>query len=398
MGREGRVSMRIAIDVQPLQTGTRFNEHGYYLRNVLQHLSRLDGDNEYTFLLNNAAYLADVTPPAFSWKKHYVTRKHLLGRWWWRWDTVYLPTVFLRKNIDLYHYNSLAEWERMIPPIPFGKHRVVATIYDMLPLKFPEDRSASGPSSRWAGEYATKLHRLAYADVILTLSECSKQDILSLLPLPESRIVVTSCGLADHFTHPPASGQAERVRATYHLPEAFILYPGGYVSRRKNIERLLEAYDLLRQALPAPLPALVLAGLSQPADQEQVASLLHKRNLALHVMTLPYIPEEDRPYLYRAATLLVYPSLYEGFARPVAEALACGAVVAASNTSSFPEIAGDAAFYFDPYDSANMAEVMAEGLSNIPRRQDFQHRGPDQAARFSWETTARKILAVYNQV
>lgn len=390
--------MRIAIDVQPLQTGTRFGGVGCYLRNVLQRICRLDGDNEYTFLLNNSDYLANVNAPSSHWKKHYLTRKYRLGRWWWCWDTVYLPMVFVQKSIDLYHYNSLSEIEKMAPPVPFGKHRVVATIHDLIPLKFPEQSQAYFALSRWNFDYTAKLRRLEHADAIITVSEYSKKDIIQFLNYPEEKVFVAYNGVSEIFRQKPMQNQLDEFTQKYHLPDNFILYLGGYYSKRKNIERLLRAYKILRQHLPHPQLKLVLAGLSNPTHQKQIFSMIHELQLTSNVIPLPYIPGEELPYLYRAATLFVYPSLYEGFGLPAAEALACGTVTAVSNVSSLPEIVGDAGLYFDPYDVHSIAEIMHEGLTNTEKRGELQRHGPQQAAQFSWQQTAKRILSVYNQV
>ncbi len=390
--------MRIAIDVQPLQTGTRFGGIGGYLRNVLQRIDRFDGNHEYTFLLNNSDYLANVNAPFLNWEKHYLTRKHRLGRWRWCWDTVYLPMVFVQKNIDLYHYNSLAEFEKMAPPVPFGRHRVVATIYDLIPLKFPQQSPPHFASSRWSFDYSSKLRRLERADAIITISEASRQDIIQLLNYPKDRVFIAYCGISEIFKQQPGQEQYEHVKTKYRLPQQFILYLGGYYSDRKNINHLLKAYKILCQHLAAPHPKLVLAGLSNPMHQDQIFPMIHELQLTPNVIPLPYIPEAELPCLYRAATLFVYPSLYEGFSLPVAEALTCGTVTAASKTSSLPEIVGDAGLYFDPCDVHSIAETMHEGLTNTEKRNDLQQRGPGQVARFSWDQTAQTILSVYNQI
>ena len=271
--------MRIAIDVQPLQTETRFSHIGNYLRNVLQQLHHIDEDNEYTFLLNNSDHLADVNTSFMTLKKHYLTRKHLLGRWWWCWDTVHLPTGFIQKNIDVFHYNSLAESEHMTPPKPFGKHRVVATIPDLIPLKFPESVTPLSSSSQRSVNYSAKLRCLEHADALITVSEYSKQEILECLAYPEKRVFVAYNGISEIFRQQPSQEQHQEVIEKYHLPDDFILYVGSYTSPRKNIERFLKAYKILRHALPAPQPYLLLSGLSDSPYQEKIAALIHSLSL-----------------------------------------------------------------------------------------------------------------------
>jgi glycosyltransferase involved in cell wall biosynthesis len=390
--------MRIGIDVQPLQTGTRYAGVGCYLRNILRHLSDIDTENEYILFLNNSDYLEEVKPPSPTWKKYYVTRKHRLGRFWWCWDTLHLSTVLSRKKIDIYHYNSLSEFEKMAPPFPFGKHRVVATIHDLIPLKFPNQSSEYFSSSRWSFDYSSKLRRLQYTDAIITVSNHSKQDINELLNYPEERIFVAYNGISDGFVHEPDQEQLEQFKKKYPLPEFFILYLGGYYSKRKNLERLFEAYKILRHNNFSPQPSLVLAGLSNPVHKKRIGFLLDEKKLSQYTIYLPYIPDEELPLLYRLAALFVYPSLYEGFGLPVAEAMACGTMVATSNCSSLPEVVGEAGLYFDPYDTHAIAETMYEGLTNMPRRKVLQQKGQKRATLFSWEQAARTVLSIYKQI
>ncbi|MDY0091269.1 MAG: glycosyltransferase family 1 protein [Candidatus Vecturithrix sp.] len=389
--------MRIAIDIQPLQTATSSNGLGGYLRNVVQHLSQIDGDNEYTFLLNNTASLVTPGVPPLTWKKHYLARKQCSGRWWWSWDTVHLPTALIKKDIDVYHYNSLAECERTIPPSPFGKHRVVATVYDLSPLKFPEIGSPSTGIARQGLTYSTKFRRLRHANAIIAISHSVKQEIMHWLRFPEERIVIAPSGIPEMFTRQCTPLQLTRFLHTFQIPQEYILYDSGYENRRKNLERLLNAYTLLRQALPQA-PVLALAGLNNPVQREQVLSLIRERDLSFAAILLPEIPEQDLPCLYQAASLCVCPSLYESFSLPAAQALACGIPVAASDTSAFPEIVGDAGFLFDPYHDHAIAAAMYAGLTNIEKRAALRQNVFEYARRFSWDQTARKILDAYRQV
>lgn len=389
--------MRIAIDIQPLQTASSSNGLGGYLRNVVQHLSRIDGDNEYTFLLNNTAYFANTAVPALSWRKHYVTRKQYSGRWWWSWDTVHLPTALIKKDIDVYHYNSLTEGERMIPPAPFGKHRMVATIYDLSPLKFPERASQYTETARQGLSYSAKFRSLRHADAIIAISESVKQEIMDWLHFPRERIVVAPYGVSENFVQHLTPLQLTNFLHRFHLPQEYILYDDGYVGRRKNLERLFDAYKLLRQTLP-DAPILVLAGVCNSLQREQIFSLIRAHELTLSVIPLPDLLEHELACLYQAATLFVCPSLYESFSLPAVQALACGAPIVASNTSCFPEIIGKAGIMFDARDVNAMGAALYAGLTDSGRRSEIQQNAPKHAERFSWDLTARKILDVYRQV
>lgn len=391
--------MRIGIDIQPLQTGTRYGGVGRYLYNVLTALAAQAGEHTYTLWLNSADYLEPVENLPTTWARVQVPRKRRLGRFWWCWDMVYLPYACARQHIDVYHYNSLSETEPMAPPFPLGKQKVVATIHDVIPLKLPELYPNEVHYSWWNFNFSAKFRRLRQANAILTVSECSKQDIAECLNYPNDQIFVAYNGVASEFFQKPSSEMLAQLRQKYGFSGPFILYLGGYYSARKNLDRLLDAYALLRQHhFPESCPPLILAGLSNRDHHAQIQTMLIEKRLTEHVRCLPHLPDAELPGLYRLATLFVYPSLYEGFGLPVAEALACGTVAAISNCSSLPEIAGAVALYFNPYDPQEIAHTMYEGLTNLSLRQRLQMQGPAQVARFSWQHTARTILEVYQYV
>lgn len=392
--------MRIGIDVQPLQTGTRYAGVGRHLHDLIgQLVAQNQPETTYTLFLNSADYLDPLADVALTCDRFRVPRKTRLGRFSWCWDTLYLPYAFFRQQIDVYHYNSLSEAEPMAPPFPFGKHKVVATIHDVIPLKLPALYPNEAAPSWKRCNFAAKLRRLRHANAIMTVSECSKHDIMEYLNYPEGRIFVIYNGIAPEFFQEPHPDALAELKQKYELPDRFILYIGGYYSARKNISRLLEAYALLvRQEAPSRCPALVLAGLSAADHQVSIQRLLTEKGLADQVRCLPHIPEAELPCLYRLATLFVYPSLYEGFGLPVAEALACGTVTATSNCSSLPEIAGAACLYFDPCDPQDLAKRIYEGLTTKAIRERLHNQGPKQVARFSWEKTARDVLSVYQSL
>ncbi len=393
--------MRIAIDVLPLQTDRHCGGIGHYLRNVLQRFSRLDGENDYTFLLSNSENLTPLNAVSRHLKKHYLSRKHCLGRWWWRWDTVSLPMAFVQKDIDVYHYNSATGFDTLFPLLPFNRRRIVTTVYDVGFLKFPHrlaEASLTAHSRPDANDSSWKVRHLRRSDAIITLSEASKRDIAELLAYPRERIFIAPYGISPHFSPGPVPQIDAAVQEKYRLPDSFILYVGRYDSKRKNIDRLLHAYSIVRQRVSAPLPALVLTGLCGDAEQDSLCSVIRQCHLSPHVIPLPAVPEDELPSLYRTAKLFVCPSLYEGFAHHTAQALACGTVAVVPYTSSFPEIAGDAGLYFDPCNPQVMADTLYQGLVNVPLRQILQRKGPQQVGRFSWEHAAQVTLSVYKHV
>jgi glycosyltransferase involved in cell wall biosynthesis len=170
----------------------------------------------------------------------------------------------------------------------------------------------------------------------------------------------------------------------------------GINKPHKNLPRLVEAWAQLTHRRAIDNQKLVIAGAWDPRypQAEQLAANL---NVDETIVFLGSIPEADLPALYGAARLFVFPSLYEGFGLPVLEALSCGIPVACSHTASLPEVAGEAAIYFDPAGPDKIAEALAKALNNAPLLEGLKARGLEQARKFTWRRTARQTLQVYRQ-
>ena len=218
------------------------------------------------------------------------------------------------------------------------------TIHDCIHLMFPQYLPG-----RLAHRYAHTSISLASrrATRVLTVSESSKRDILKFVDIPASKIDVIYNAYDERFAVEPREEDVVRVRERYQLHDEFVLYAGN-VKPHKNLERLIEAFQLVRSRGLDHLK-LVLIG----DDISKYAALrraVHHHQLHKYVRFLGYLPEETLAVMYRLAGVFVFPSLYEGFGLPPLEAMASGTPVVTSNVSSLPEVAGDAAVLVDPYD------------------------------------------------
>jgi len=297
-----------------------------------------------------------------------------------------VPRLLHRLGCGLYHNPYYLMPYR--PGLP-----TVVTIYDLIPLRFPETVSLR---ARWLFRWATAL-ALRTASHILAISQATRRDLLALYHLSPQKVTAIPLAVDPAFRlQPPA--EIERVRRTYGLPERYVLYL-GINKPHKNLLRLIEAWHLLvRSWKPGTgRPQLVIAGpwdARYPEARERVGEL----DLSGHVRFLGFVLDGDLPALYSGATLFLFPSLYEGFGLPALEAMACGTPVVCSNTSNLPEIVGQAALTFDPLDVAEMAARIEEALGDTTRREEMRAAGLRQAAHFSWEETARRTMAVYRSV
>jgi len=231
------------------------------------------------------------------------------------------------------------------------------------------------------------------ADAVITISESTKRDVMRIYHVPEEKITVIYEAASPDFR--PASAEAvAEVKARYGLPEQYLLALGT-IEPRKNLIRLVAALRFLRQKHPAL--SLVIVGSTGWLYQDFFHNL-EKLDDPRAVLLSGYVPDADLPAVITGAAAYVLASFYEGFGLPILEAMACGTPVVCSNTSSMPELGGDAARYFDPHDTWGMVAAIATVLEDADLRAEMRERGLAQAARFSWQQTAKETLAVYERV
>ena len=269
---------------------------------------------------------------------------------------------------------------------PLMVRNQVVTIHDLSVIEHPE-----WFNRQYAAWYACLLPRLARrARMIITVSEFSRLRIIDTLHLPPHKIAFVSCGVDAGYFSPQPQGVRENIKAKYNLPARYILFVGS-ISPRKNLKRLLEAWQ--RIAGRYPHHGLVIAGARRPT-LGTVA--LGGRGKQVH--WLGYVENQDLPGLYSAAQLYVLPSLYEGFGLPVLEAMACGTPVITSRAGALPEVAGEAALLVDPDDPAELAQSISQVLDDIDLRASLIESGRERASRYSWKETAEGVWRVLESV
>ena len=288
-----------------------------------------------------------------------------------------------RRRLDVVHDPTGA-----LPLLLTGAARVV-TIHDAIPYVYPQTSTRLD----WLIYHVWLPLAVRQADAVITVSEQSRKDILTHLPVLPERVVVVS-EAADRRFHPMEPAEVAPILRTYDVQQPYILYVGALESR-KNLPRLLEAYALLREW--SPQWRLVIVG-ARKWKFSPIFDAVQRLGLETHVTFTGYVEDEHLPALYAGADLFAFPSLYEGFGLPVLEAMACGTPVVTSNASSLPEVAGDAALLVDPYDVEQIAQAMWLVLSQPALAAALREKGLARAAQFSWERTARETIAVYERV
>ena len=276
----------------------------------------------------------------------------------------------------------------------------ITTILDTITLAYP--RYTPSATKRLSIYLMNGLAMLASRKVI-TISHSAAQDIARHFAFVRNKLVVVHCA-ADAVFQPQSDAHCAEVRAKFNLPEPFVLFLASN-KPHKNLVGLMEAWLLVigywksRQSTITnnPSPLLAIAGLHDARDtsaQDRAQAL----GVADSVRFMGSVSNEDLAALYSTCTAFVFPSFYEGFGFPPLEAMACGAAVACANTSSLPEVVGDAALLFDPHVPQQVANAILQLLSNNALRAELRQRGLHQAARFSWVEAAKQTLALYREV
>lgn len=373
--------MRIAVNAHLLAHTRSFRRAGvsHYIEQVLLHLAQIDRANHYTVYTTRGLDQAALGLPA-----NFVVKPSRLPtinpRVRIPWEQGIAPLI-LRGTADLYH--GCLNVAPLLSPVP-----TVITIHDLAFIRFPQTFRAY---NRIYLDLATRLSARR-ASRILAVSEHTKREVVGLLGIPPERVIVTPNAARSHF-HPPAPAAIEQLRARHGLPERFVLYVGT-LEPRKNLTTLLEAFALVSQSVP-DVPLLIGGG--KGWMYEPIFARLEQLNLRDRVKFAGYIPEEELPLWYAAATVFVFPSIYEGFGMPPLEAMACGTPVITSNTSSLPEVVGDAGLMVAPTDPIALAEAIRRVLVDADLRAELRQRGLARARRFSWADTAAKTLAAYRE-
>ena len=225
---------------------------------------------------------------------------------------------------------------------------------------------------------------------IIAVSEYARQEIIRLFHIDPSRVVSIPNALSSSFTKMKDS------YPSYGLPETYILCIGRF-DPHKNIVRLLHAY---RQARDAGLvePLILVGGKHLPSYSKQVEKTIQELQLEPYVHVAPYIEDEDLYGVYKNARAVIYPSTHEGFGLPLLEAMYAKVPVAASNVTSLPEVAGNAALFFDPYDIHAMCSALVRITTDEMVRAQLIKNGEKRVMSFSWEEAAQKLLGIYRDL
>jgi glycosyltransferase involved in cell wall biosynthesis len=370
--------LRIAIDAHAV--GAKLGGNESYAVNLIEALAQIDSANHYTIYITTAE-----------------ARERFQGRWPNFKVRATLPhtpliripltlSAELRKNpVDVLHVQFTAP--------PFCPCPVVVSIHDLSFEHLPQTfKRRSRTQLR-----LTVRHSARRAARIISLSEHGRRDIIETYGITAERVSAIPLAAPSHFAPVQDNRELQRVRHNYGIDGDYILTVGS-IQPRKNLARLVQAYASLRGNKSADkLPKLVLVGKSGWLYDDTLRAL-KETGVADTVVLTGYVPQEDLPALYSGALCFVYPSYFEGFGLPPLEAMKCGAPVIVGNKTSLPEVVGDAALTVDPFDVEAIASAMQRVIESPALREELSIKGQARAETFDWRETARKTLAIYQEV
>ena len=370
--------MRIGIDAHYLGNQKTGNET--YTLNLMRALARVDsGHNDYSIYLTNPEVAAQqvVADPRF--QNRLLKPSAAMLR-----IPLVFPCELLRRPVDILHA------QYFIPP--FVSCKTVLTVHD---ISFEDRPELFRPLHRFSLRSLVP-GSIRRAEKVFVVSEWLKQSIVERYEISPEKIVVTHLATSQNFLRQDVESARAYTAANFGLTEPFLLYVGNIVPG-KNVEGILKAFVCLRRNTSMHDKKLVIVG-PKLWGWPAVCSLIEKLKLQDHVLCTGYVSQEDLPKFYSACDVFLFPSFSETFGLPVLEAMSCGAPVVASSRGALPEITDGAALLVNPEEPEEIAAAVYQILNDPRVGSDLARKGIERSRTFSWEATAAKTLAVYNEV
>lgn len=350
--------MHIAFDISPISdknSGHKVRGVGMYITRLKEAIESIDTKNTYTFFSD----ISEVPKP-----------------------------------IDIIHYPYFEPFSITLPVLK--KAKTIVTVHDLIPLKFP---NAFPAGMKGNARLFIQKYLLNQVDAIITDSESSKKDIIELIGFPKDHIHVISLAADSHFMPITLSKEEkESFQKKYNLPRDYFLYVGD-ATWNKNLPRLVDAVKEINIPIVFVGKALQENTIASTNPWDVDLTIVQKETIGNNLFIRPgFVSKEDLNLFYNTALALVMPSLYEGFGLPVIEAMQAGCPVLTANSSSLPEVGGDAVLYCNPNDTTDLVKQMKQLASNTALQKQLSHKGTERAKMFSWKKTAEDTIRTYESL
>lgn len=409
--------MRVVVDLQGMQNGSRLRGIGRYVGSLAKGLHRVATDQgiELKFLVSDlfpefigdvAATLSDAIAkeaivtfagvgPVAELEKDNHWRRHASELLYQDFIEQLKPDVLLLGSVmEGASDNSIAAF-----PAPAERsYKVFSVLYDLIPLLNPAEHLRSESQKQW---YQRRLDLLTSSDGLLAISESARQEAIVHAKVDEDRVFNIGAAAGEYFESDERDAQLDDQRESvcqyFGISKPYVLLASAF-DGRKNFEGLIRAYALLREPVRARHQLVLVCKLADH-QRKDLGDLI--RNCGLHegqdVILTGYVPDEDLHALYRGCQLFVFPSFHEGFGLPALEAMWCGAPTIGSSASSVPEVIGLDEALFEPDDIAGMSRLMELGLIDPAFRDRLLEHGHSQCRKFSWTRVATRAITAMKQ-
>jgi glycosyltransferase involved in cell wall biosynthesis len=356
--------MKILIDCREIQKNT--TGIARFLLSLFKGIKSFDV--KHKFLLLGNQYTDFERKELSGYEKIVVEEKNTFY-----FDQVVISQVIKEQKIDLF-FSPYYKFS------VFTKVPVITSIFDVMYLVLDEYKNDI------KNIYRKNFIKLTYKKVkkVITSSNFAKNEIMKVLNLPDEKIGVVYLSVDEKFKPQPVE-KIKEIKEKYGINKSYILYVGN-AKPHKNLNRLLSAWQLIDEKIKKDY-ILVLAGVGQKFCYKDENTLI-----------IPFVSEEELAVLYTGATVFVFPSIYEGFGLPPLEAMSCGCPVISSNTSSMPEVLGDACLYFNPYDVNQISKTILEILHSETLREKLQKKGFEKVKSYSLEKMVNSLIKIFESV
>ena len=379
--------MKIGIEAQRI---FRQKKHGMDMvaLELIRNLQLIDTENEYVLFIK-----PDVDDSVIKETPNFKIVR-LKGGFYPLWEQIALPKAARKHGCQILHCTS--NTAPLFTSIP-----LVVTLHDIIYMEssYPKIMKGTGTLYQKFGNAYRKLfvpRIIKKSEKIITVSNFEKNRIGQFFKMAnDNRLVAVYNGVSEHFKPVTQPDVLQRVKEKYHLPNHFFFFLGN-TDPKKNTKGTLKAFSDFLKKTGSDIQLVML-----DYDRQELEALLNDiddKDLINRIILTGYVVNTDLPAIYSQCEIFLYPSLRESFGIPMLEAMACGVPVITSNTSSMPEVAGDAALLIDPFNPAEITDAMRQILDDKELKSDLIKKGLIRAAAFSWKAMAQNVLEIYRQI
>jgi glycosyltransferase involved in cell wall biosynthesis len=379
--------MKIGIEAQRI---FRQKKHGMDMvaLELIRNLQLIDTENEYVLFIK-----PDVDDSVIKETPNFKIVR-LKGGFYPFWEQIALPKAAKKQGCQILHCTS--NTAPLFTSIP-----LVVTLHDIIYMEssYPKIMKGTGTLYQKFGNAYRKLfvpRIIKKSSKIITVSNFEKNRIGQFFGMAnDNRLVAVYNGVSEHFKPITQPDILQRVKEKYHLPDRFFFFLGN-TDPKKNTKGTLKAFSDFLKKTGSDIQLVML-----DYDRQELEAILNDiddKNLINRIILTGYVVNTDLPAIYSQCEIFLYPSLRESFGIPMLEAMACGVPVITSNTSSMPEVAGDAAILIDPFNPAEITDAMMQILEDKELRSNLIKKGLIRAAAFSWKAMAQNVLEIYRQM